>query len=152
MRAWFASGAARRVALALLGGGVAAAGAFRASALHPATAAGAWPTLLACLAFIVVGLVVCAFRSGWRWPGVTSRAIAGIAGGYAVGALVSLACAVLLPMAPSEAVVTGMMLSFLAYAGVVLWVFAARNAWRAWAGVVLPSVLLAAASWLGRAA
>ena len=41
---------------------------------------------------------------------------------------------------------------FLAYAGVVIWVFAARNAWRAWAGVVLPGVLLAAASWVGRAA
>ncbi|RVT97995.1 DUF3649 domain-containing protein [Rhodovarius crocodyli] len=95
---------------------------------------------------------MCAFRSGWRWPGIASRAIAAILGGYAVGALVSVACAVLLPMFRSEAVATGMMLSFLAYAGVVIWVFAARNAWRAWAGVVLPCLFLGVASWLGRSA
>ena len=150
--AWCASADARRTAAALLGGGVAAVAAFQASRLHPAVASGIWPLVLAIVAFVVFALGICAFRSGWRWPGIVSRAIAAILGGYAVGALVSVACAVLLPMARSEAVATGMLLSFLAYAGVVIWVFAARNAWRAWAGVVLPGVLLAAASWVGRAA
>lgn len=87
---------------------------------------------------------------GRRWPGLISRVVAAVAGGYAVGALVSVACAVLLPLARSEAVITGMMLSFLAYAGVVLWAFAARNTWRAWAGVLLPGLLLLMASWAGR--
>ncbi|MDO9709103.1 DUF3649 domain-containing protein [Paracraurococcus lichenis] len=89
---------------------------------------------------------------GWRWPGLVSRLVAAVLGGYAMGALVSLAAALLLPLVRSEAVVTGMMLSILAYAGVVLWVFAARSAWRAWAGLLLPGLLLAAACWLGRGA
>ncbi|WP_235907600.1 DUF3649 domain-containing protein [Siccirubricoccus phaeus] len=89
------------------------------------------------------------FRA-WRWPGVLSRTLAAVVGGYAVGALVSVACALLLPMPRAEAVLTGMMLSFAAYAGAVLWAFAARSAWRAWAGILLPALLLAAASWAGR--
>ena len=89
-------------------------------------------------------------RGGWRWPGLVSRVVAAVAGGYALGALVSIACAVLLPLARSEAVIIGMMLSFFAYAGVVLWVFAARDAWRAWAGVLLPGLLLMLVSWAGR--
>ncbi|MCO6417751.1 DUF3649 domain-containing protein [Siccirubricoccus sp. KC 17139] len=89
---------------------------------------------------------------GWRWPGVLSRILAAVVGGYALGALVAIACALLLPFARSEAVITGMMLSFAAYAGAVLWAFAARSAWRAWAGLLLPALLLAAASWVGRPA
>ena len=88
----------------------------------------------------------------WRWPGVVSRVLAAAVGGYAVGALVSVACALLLPLSRAEATLTGMLLSFAAYAGAVIWVFAARNAWRAWAGVLLPCLLLAAASWAGRGA
>lgn len=88
----------------------------------------------------------------WRWPGLVSRIAAAVAGGYAVGALVSVACALLLPLARAEAVLVGMMLSFAAYAGAVIWVFAARSAWRAWAGILLPGLLLAAASWAGRGA
>lgn len=88
----------------------------------------------------------------WRWPGVASRTLAALVGGYALGALVAVACALLLPLARSEAVLIGMMLSFLAYAGAALWVFSAGNAWRAWAGVLLPCLLLAAASWAGKGA
>ncbi len=88
----------------------------------------------------------------WRWLGIVSRVLAAVVGGYAVGALVSIACALLLPLARSEAVLIGMMLSFAAYAGAVVWVFAARSAWRAWAGILLPCALLAAASWAGRGA
>lgn len=88
----------------------------------------------------------------WRWPGIASRVLAALLGGYALGALVTVACAVLLPLPRAEAVVTGMMLSFAAYAGAFVWVFAARDACRAWAGVLLPSLLLAAASWAGKGA
>lgn len=89
---------------------------------------------------------------GWRWPGVVSRVVAAVVGGYAIGALVSVACALLLPMSRAEATLTGLLLSFAAYAGAVIWVFAARTAWRAWAGLLLPGLLLAAASWMGRVA
>jgi hypothetical protein len=37
------------------------------------------------------------------------------------------------------------MLSFLIYACIVLWVFAARSAGRAWAGVILAAVILESA-------
>ena len=88
----------------------------------------------------------------WQWPGLVSRILAAVLGGYALGALVAIACALLLPLPRAEAVVTGMMLSVLAYAGAVLWAFAARSAWRAWGGLLLPALLLAAASWAGRGA
>ncbi len=34
---------------------------------------------------------------------------------------------------------------FLVWAGAVLWAFAARTAWRAWSGLLVPVVLLALA-------
>jgi hypothetical protein len=42
----------------------------------------------------------------------------------------------------SEAVLTGMLLSFAVYAGAVIWVFAASDAWRAWAGLGIPTAVL----------
>ncbi|NER59303.1 DUF3649 domain-containing protein, partial [Pseudomonas sp. MAFF212428] len=43
----------------------------------------------------------------------------------------------------ADAVVTGMMLSFLFYLVAILWCFACRSAWQAWLGVLLPSAVLA---------
>jgi hypothetical protein len=51
-------------------------------------------------------------------------------------------------MARAEAVVTGMMTSFLVYLVAVLWCFACRNAWQAWIGLIVPSLVLVAVSWL----
>jgi uncharacterized membrane protein len=53
-------------------------------------------------------------------------------------------------MARADAVMTATMLSFAIYACAVIWVFAARDAWRAWIGLGLPTLALAAAYWLGR--
>jgi H+/Cl- antiporter ClcA len=47
-------------------------------------------------------------------------------------------------MSKAEASMTATLLSFLIYTGVVLWVFATRTAWRAWAGIVVPSVVIGA--------
>ncbi|SDS51372.1 DUF3649 domain-containing protein [Pseudomonas prosekii] len=84
---------------------------------------------------------------------VTSRVLAAVVGGYVVAALASVSLSLWLPMARAEAVVTGMMTSFLAYLVAVLWCFACRSAWQAWLGMLVPSVVLGAVSalayWMG---
>ena len=85
----------------------------------------------------------------YRWA-VASRALAAIGGGYVLSAVCSTAMALWLPLARAEAVLTGTMASFLVYTGAVMWVFAARTAWHAWAGVAVPSALLGAALWLAQ--
>lgn len=65
-----------------------------------------------------------------------------------MAALLSVASLVL-PVRPSEAVFVGMMTSFLAYAGTVIWVFAVRSATRAWVGLLVATmVLLPTAGWV----
>lgn len=77
-----------------------------------------------------------------------SRMVAALFGGYALAALTSVA-ALALPMGTVEAVLLGMQASFGVYAGAVVWVFAARTAWRAWLGLAVAAVpLLAAACWV----
>ncbi|WP_434057714.1 DUF3649 domain-containing protein [Acidovorax cavernicola] len=77
--------------------------------------------------------------------GVASRAVAAIAGGYGVAALSAAVLALGLPalfdMARSEAALTGTLASFLVYAVAVMWVFAARSAWRAWIGLAIAAAL-----------
>ena len=86
---------------------------------------------------------------------VTSRVLAAVFGGYLVTALASVCLTLWMPMARTEAVVTGMMSSFVVYLLAVIWCFACRTAWRAWFGLIVPSLLLAAAAglayWMERA-
>lgn len=78
-----------------------------------------------------------AVRNGCaRWCAIASRVIAAVIGGYALAALFSVA-ALALPVSRSEAVLTGMLYSFLVYAAAVIWVFAARTAAHAWAGLLV---------------
>lgn len=84
---------------------------------------------------------------------VTSRVLAAVLGGYIVAALASVSLTLWVPMARADAVVTGMMTSFLAYLGAVIWCFACRSAGRAWLGLIVPSLVLAVVSgmacWMG---
>ena len=73
---------------------------------------------------------------------VVSRALAAVAGGYGLAALSAAALAVFLPLSRADATLTGTMLSFLVFAGAVVWVFAARSATRAWVGLLLPAAAL----------
>ncbi|EJL85094.1 Protein of unknown function (DUF3649) [Herbaspirillum sp. CF444] len=73
---------------------------------------------------------------------VAARVLAAIVGGYALAAAAAALLAVLLPMPRAEAVIAATLLSFIVFCCAVLWVFAARTAWRAWAGLVLPGALL----------
>lgn len=74
---------------------------------------------------------------------VVSRAIAAIGGGYALGALAAAALSLWLPGPRAEAVLTGTLASFVVFACAAMWVFAARTAWRAWAGLAVPAAALA---------
>lgn len=66
-----------------------------------------------------------------RWL-TMSRVAAAVGGGYGLMTTSSLLLARILPLAPVDAVMTAMMLSFAIYATVILWVFAARSVARAW--------------------
>ena len=85
---------------------------------------------------------------------VASRVLAAVFGGYLLAALVCVCMALLLPMAPAEAVVSGMLSSFVVYLLAVLWCFACRTPRLAWLGLMLPASVLATlaalAYWLGR--
>lgn len=84
---------------------------------------------------------------------VTSRCLAAVLGGYMLAAMASVCVTLLAPMPKAEAVISGMMLSFLFYLVAFLWCFACRSAWHAWWGVLLPSLVLGAinglAYWAG---
>jgi hypothetical protein len=77
--------------------------------------------------------------------GVASRALAAIVGGYALSALVATVSAIYFPGTRAEAAIFGILLSFVIYTLAVMWVFAVRSAWRAWLGLLLPSLPLALA-------
>jgi len=77
---------------------------------------------------------------------LASRIVAALFGGYALAALGSVA-ALALPMSKPQAVLTGMLASFAIYAAAVIWVFAARSALRAWAGLLMAAVPLLLAAW-----
>ncbi|AZE87778.1 DUF3649 domain-containing protein [Pseudomonas orientalis] len=80
---------------------------------------------------------------------VTSRVLAAVVGGYLMASLAAICFALWLPTARADAVIVGMMSSFMFYLLAVLWCFACRTAWRAWAGVMLPSALLATLAGIG---
>ena len=79
-----------------------------------------------------------------RW-GVLSRSLAAIFGGYALASATSVFCAVALPGARGQAVLTGMLLAILVAACAALWAFATRTALRAWVGILIPTGLF----WVG---
>ena len=76
--------------------------------------------------------------------GVCSRIVAAALGGYLLASLTGVSLAALVPLARGEAMISGMMLSFLVYVVAVLWCFACHSAWRAWLGLLVPSLVLAA--------
>lgn len=86
----------------------------------------------------------------YRWA-VTSRTIAAIFGGYVLSATSVAALSLALPLvgvARVEAVLWATMLAFLLHAVAALWCFGCASAWRAWAGVGLPTVFVSLAVWL----
>lgn len=73
---------------------------------------------------------------------VASRCLAAVLGGYLLASMASISIALLAPMPRVDATLTGLLLSFVFYLLAFIWCFACRSAWRAWLGVLLPSLLL----------
>ena len=85
---------------------------------------------------------------GWRHRlAVASHAVAGLLGGYALAAAFAASVALLVRTPPEEAAFLGAVPSFLVFAGAIVWAFSARTALRAWSGIALPTLLLAALVW-----
>ena len=80
------------------------------------------------------------------WP-TLSRIVAALIGGYLLTYAFTAALARLLPMDKVDALVVATLPSFLVYTLVILWAFACRNAWRAWAGMALALPLAAVGFW-----
>lgn len=83
----------------------------------------------------------------YRWQ-VFSRVLAAALDGYALTALATIALARvltrLLGMLPAAAILSATLVSFVLFTVIVLWVFSARSATRAWLGIVLPALALGA--------
>ncbi|MFK3723412.1 DUF3649 domain-containing protein [Pseudomonas monteilii] len=75
---------------------------------------------------------------------VASRCLAALLGGYLLASMVSVCLALLIPVPQVDAVLIGSMLSFVFYVLAFLWCFSCRSAWRAWVGVLTPSLVLGA--------
>lgn len=84
---------------------------------------------------------------GQRWLEMLSRTCAAILGGYAFTYAATAAIARALPLANVDAVVVATLLSFTLYTLAVLWAFAARTAWRAWAVIPLAVPLALIGFW-----
>ncbi len=74
--------------------------------------------------------------------GVASRSLAALLGGYLLASMASVCIALVAPLPKVDATLTGLLLSFVFYLLAFIWCFACRNAWRAWLGVLAPSLLL----------
>ncbi|MCP1469671.1 ABC-type transport system involved in multi-copper enzyme maturation permease subunit [Sphingobium sp. OAS761] len=82
---------------------------------------------------------------------LASRALAAIAGGYVLASLVTAAIALLLGrlgVSQAQALLAATMASFPLYAAIIMAVFHARSAARAWAALVIAAASLAAFAWL----
>ncbi len=80
---------------------------------------------------------------------VTSRVLAAVVGGYLMASLAAVCLALWMPVSRADAVITGMMSSFVFYLLAVIWCFACRTAGRAWFGVMLASAMFATLAGIG---
>jgi hypothetical protein len=72
------------------------------------------------------------------------RFIASAAGGYALITLLHLATTAVLPVAEYKTLLFTSQTGYLYWTGIIIWCFAARTARRAWLGLALLAVPLAA--------
>lgn len=86
-------------------------------------------------------------KPGPAWLEVTSRVLAAFIGGYAFSYGFTACLAQLLPMPPVDAVIVASVSAFLVYAAAMLWAFACRTHWRAWAPALLGGPLALVGFW-----
>ena len=90
-------------------------------------------------------------RSSSTGHHVLSRVLAAVVGGYAAANAVAVGLAQILPMSRGDAVMTGILLTYLVYAAAVVWVFSVRSSRRAWLGILLTTAAFGGLALLGRA-
>ena len=84
---------------------------------------------------------------------IAARTVAALGGGYALAAFFTTTVALLARAPREEAAYLGAVPSFLVFAAAILWAFTTRTVLRAWLGLLIPLLTLAAATaWLARAA
>jgi len=74
---------------------------------------------------------------------IVSRILAAAVGGYAISVVAGVVFGHGLSATHSDAVLAGMLLSFIVYTAAIVWAFAARSPSRAWMGILLPTAILA---------
>lgn len=84
-----------------------------------------------------------ALTPAYRWA-VASRVAAAALGGYALTSAATVLLSLVWPLPKAQAVLSATLLSFTLYTVAVIWVFATRSVKRAWAGMVIGTVVLAA--------
>jgi hypothetical protein len=75
---------------------------------------------------------------------IVSRVLAAIFGGYLLANVIAIALSYVLPGSRADGVLVAMFISFIIYAGAVVWVFTARTAWVAWLGLLIPGLVSSA--------
>ncbi|MCY4077929.1 MAG: DUF3649 domain-containing protein [Acidobacteria bacterium] len=83
-----------------------------------------------------------------RWH-VASRVLAAVAGGYAVSNVAGVGLAQVLPLPRADAVLAGVLSTYLVYGAAVVWCFGARTARHAWLGLLITGAFFAALGVLG---
>jgi len=83
----------------------------------------------------------------YRWQ-IALRVAVAIVGGYALANITAILLSYLLPMSKSDAVMTGILLSFAIYTGAIMWVFAVRSVKKACMGLIAPSLIIGAVALL----
>ena len=68
---------------------------------------------------------------------VSARILAAVAGGYAVSNVAAVGLAHALPLPRADAVMAGVLATYLFYAAAVVWCFSARTVRQAWLGILL---------------
>jgi hypothetical protein len=79
--------------------------------------------------------------------GLLVRIVAAAVGGYVVAMATAICLSYGLPMRRADAVLTGVLASFVVYIAAVLWAFAARNTAHAWLGIAVPAVVAGGMAW-----
>ena len=82
------------------------------------------------------------FADSRQWLNTGMRVLLAIFGAYGLAAMVSSVFALALPLPKVDAVMASIMLSFIIHLVAVIWVFASATLVRAFAGLLLPAVIL----------
>jgi len=86
---------------------------------------------------------------GRRWLPLLSRIVAGVVGGYALATLAIASLSTLSFGNRAYGIMGATLGSFAIYTVAILWVFACRDAWRAWGGLGAAALVLALVWLLG---